>query len=304
MVTELLVLMNDPEIREIVVNNDTEVWVERTGGLTRVDDINGGEAAALLERLLAPLGRRIDLASPFVDARLKDGSRLCAAIPPVSPHGLNLAIRRFNRDAYGLSSYTDARTADLIASAVDRRMNIVVSGATSTGKTTLLGAIGALVPANERIIVLEDTNELRIRHPHTVYLETRPASAEGVGGIALCDLVRHSLRLRPDRIIVGEVRGPEAFDMLQAMNTGHAGSLSTCHANSAVDALHRIESMVLRSTANWPLHAVRSYIASAINVVIHLERGTDGSRRVTEVARIDGTLASDGSYVAQSLLAD
>ena len=304
MVTELVTLMNDPDIREIVVNNDTEVWVERTSGLTRVDDINRGEASALLERLLAPLGRRIDLASPFVDARLKDGSRLCAAIPPVSPHGLNLAIRRFNGEAFGLSSYTDARTADLIASAVERRMNIVVSGGTSTGKTTLLGAIGALVASNERIIVLEDTNELRIRHPHTVYLETRPASAEGVGGIELCDLVRHSLRLRPDRIIVGEVRGPEAFDMLQAMNTGHAGSLSTCHANSAVDALHRIESMILRSTANWPLHAVRSYIASAIDVVIHLERKPDGSRRISEVARIDDTLASDGTYVANSLLTD
>jgi pilus assembly protein CpaF len=304
MTTELTALLDDPDIREIVVNNDTEVWVERTGGLARLDDINGGEAAALLERLLAPLGRRVDLSSPVVDARLKDGSRLCAAIPPVSPHGLNLAIRRFSRESFSLSSYADARTADLIASAVERRMNIVVSGGTSTGKTTLLGTIASLVAHTERIIVLEDTNELQIRHPHTVYLESRPANAEGIGGITLSDLVRCSLRLRPDRLVVGEVRGAEAFDMLQAMNTGHSGSFSTCHANSGRDALHRIESMVLRAVSNWPLYAVRSYVASAVDMVIHLDRDADGVRRITEVAHVDSTLASDGTYVLASLLAD
>ena len=304
MATELVALLDDPDIREIVVNNDTEVWVERTGGLSRLDDLNRGEAVALLERLLAPLGRRVDLSSPVVDARLKDGSRLCAAIPPVSPHGLNLAIRRFSREAFTLSSYADARTADLIASAVERRMNIVVSGGTSTGKTTLMGTIASHVPHTERIIVMEDTNELHIRHPHAVYLESRPPSAEGIGGIDLGDLVRCSLRLRPDRLVVGEVRGPEAFDMLQAMNTGHSGSLSTCHANSARDALHRIESMVLRAVNNWPLHAVRSYVASAIDMVVHLDRDTAGIRRIIDVARVDTTLATDGSYVLASLLAD
>lgn len=304
MATELLALMHDPEIREIVVNNDIEVWVEKTGGLTRVDDIARGEAAALLERILAPLGRRIDLASPVVDARLKDGSRLCAAIPPVSPHGLNLAIRRFTHDAFSLTSYTDARTADLISSAVERRLNIIVSGGTSTGKTTLLGTIASHVAPTERIIVLEDTNELHIRHPHTVHLESRPPNAEGVGEITLCDLVRCSLRLRPDRLVVGEVRGPEAFDMLQAMNTGHPGSLSTCHANSAVDALHRIESMILRSVSNWPLHSVRSYVASAIDIVIHLERSASGDRNIADVIRVDRTLATDGSYVTSSLIGD
>jgi pilus assembly protein CpaF len=304
MATELLALLHDPDIREIVVNNDTEVWVERTSGLSRLDDIGAGEAAALVERLLAPLGRRVDLSSPVVDARLRDGSRLCAAIPPVSPHGLNLAIRRFAHGDHTLASFTDARTADLIESALHRRLNIVVAGGTSTGKTTLLGAMAELLPSSERIIVLEDTNELRIRHPHTVYLETRPASVEGVAAIELCDLVRHSLRLRPDRLVIGEVRGGEAFDMLQAMNTGHSGSLATCHANSAVDTLHRIESMVLRAIANWPLTAVRSYVASAIDIVVYVERTPEGTRRIADVVRVDETLGSDGGYITSPLLDD
>jgi pilus assembly protein CpaF len=304
MATELLALLHDPDIREIVVNNDTEVWVERTSGLSRLDDIGAGEAAALVERLLAPLGRRVDLSSPVVDARLRDGSRLCAAIPPVSPHGLNLAIRRFAHGAHTLASFTDARTADLVESALHRRLNIVVAGGTSTGKTTLLGAMAELLPSSERIIVLEDTNELRIRHPHTVYLETRPASVEGVAAIELCDLVRHALRLRPDRLVVGEVRGGEAFDMLQAMNTGHSGSLATCHANSAVDTLHRIESMVLRAIANWPLTAVRSYVASAIDIVVYVERTPEGTRRIADIVRVDETLGSDGGYITSPLLDD
>ena len=304
MATELLALLHDPDIREIVVNNDTEVWVERTSGLSRLDDIGAGEAAALVERLLAPLGRRVDLSSPVVDARLRDGSRLCAAIPPVSPHGLNLAIRRFAHGAHTLTSFTDARTADLVESALHRRLNIVVAGGTSTGKTTLLGAMAELLPSSERIIVLEDTNELRIRHPHTVYLETRPASVEGVAAIELCDLVRHALRLRPDRLVVGEVRGGEAFDMLQAMNTGHSGSLATCHANSAVDTLHRIESMVLRAIANWPLTAVRSYVASAIDIVVYVERTPEGTRRIADIVRVDETLGSDGGYITSPLLDD
>ena len=226
-------LFADPSVKEIVVNNDTEVWVERTSGLQRACDLPPGEAAALLERLLAPMGRRIDLASPVVDARLADGSRLCAAIPPVSPHGLAMAIRRFGHVPLTLGAFGSARTADLLESAVLRRRNIVVSGATSSGKTTLLGALASRIPANERILVLEDTNELMLRHPHAVYLEARPATAEGMNEVTLSDLVRHALRLRPDRLLVGEVRGPEAFDMLQAMNTGHTGSLSSCHANSA-----------------------------------------------------------------------
>lgn len=304
MATELAALLHDPDVREIVVNNDTEVWVERSGALARLDDIGSGEAAALVERLLAPLGRRIDMSSPVVDARLRDGSRLCAAIPPVSPHGLSLAIRRFARGGHSLCSFTDARTADLVASALEHRLNIVVSGGTSTGKTTLLGAMAELIPSSDRIIVLEDTNELRLRHPHAVYLETRPASIEGVAAIELSDLVRHALRLRPDRLIVGEVRGAESFDMLQAMNTGHAGSLATCHANSAVDALHRLESMVLRAVANWPLSAVRSYIASAIDIVVHVERDHDGSRHIADVVQVDDTLGSDGGYVTCSLLDD
>lgn len=304
MATELVSLLHDPDVREIVVNNDTEVWVERATGLSRLDDVANGEAAALVERLLAPLGRRIDISSPVVDARLRDGSRLCAAIPPVSPHGLSLAIRRFAHGKHSMCSFTDARTADLVASALDQRLNIVVSGGTSTGKTTLLGAMAELIPSSQRLIVLEDTNELRLRHPHVVYLETRPASAEGVPAIELSHLVRHALRLRPDRLVVGEVRGPEAFDMLQAMNTGHSGSLATCHANSAVDTLHRLESMVLRAISNWPMAAVRSYVASAIDIVVHVERTIDGVRRIADIVRVDDTLGSDGRYVTCSLLDD
>lgn len=295
MATELLALLHDPDIREIVVNNDTEVWVERTSGLSRLDDIGAGEAAALVERLLAPLGRRVDLSSPVVDARLRDGSRLCAAIPPVSPHGLNLAIRRFAHGAHTLASFTDARTADLVESALHRRLNIVVAGGTSTGKTTLLGAMAELLPSSERIIVLEDTNELRIRHPHTVYLETRPASVEGVAAIELCDLVRHALRLRPDRLVVGEVRGGEAFDMLQAMNTGHEGSLSTLHANAPRDALRRLETMVLLGGVELPLRAIREQIASAIDVIVQLTRDAAGRRfvsSITEVVGMEGDVVS------------
>jgi pilus assembly protein CpaF len=293
-------LFSDPNVKEIVVNNDTEVWVERTSGLQRACDLSPGEAAALLERLLAPMGRRIDLASPVVDARLADGSRLCAAIPPVSPHGLAMAIRRFGHAPLTLGAFGSARTADLLESAVLRRRNIIVSGATSSGKTTLLGALASHVPPTERILVLEDTNELVLRHPHAVYLEARPATAEGMNEVTLSDLVRHALRLRPDRLVVGEVRGPEAFDMLQAMNTGHTGSLSSCHANSARDALHRIESMVLQSIGNWPHHAVRAYVASAIDMVVHLERDADGSRRITDVVEVSDILGSSGDFVVES----
>ena len=289
-------LVNDPCVKEIIVNNSTEVWAERTTGLERVGSLQPGEAVALLERLLAPIGRRIDLSSPIVDARLGDGSRLCAAIPPVSPYGLCLTIRRFASTALDISAFANGRVADLLHSVVHQRRNIVVAVATSTGKTTLLSALASEVPPNERLVVLEDTNELAVNHPHVVYLESRPSSAEGIPEISLCHLVRHALRLRPDRLIVGEVRGPEAFDMLQAMNTGHAGSMSTCHANSASDALHRIESMVLQATPNWPLAAVRSYIASAIDIVVFVERCAQGSRRVAQVVEIGDVLTTHGTY--------
>jgi pilus assembly protein CpaF len=294
-------LFADPSVKEIVVNNDTEVWVERTSGLQRAGDLLPGQASAMLERLLAPMGRRIDLASPVVDARLADGSRLCAAIPPVSPRGLAMAIRRFGHAHHSLGAFATARVSDLLESAVLRRRNIVVAGATSTGKTTLLGALAACVPVRERLLVLEDTNELALRHPHVVYLEARPATAEGVNEVTLSHLVRHALRLRPDRLVVGEVRGPEAFDMLQAMNTGHSGSLSTCHANSARDALHRIETIVLQNIGNWPLHAVRAYIASAIDMVVFVERHDDGSRRVADVLEVSEALSAAGDFVTTSI---
>ena len=294
-------LVDDPEVKEIIVNNNTEVWAERTGGLERAGSLLPGEASALLERLLAPLGRRIDLASPVVDARLPDGSRLCAAIPPVSPHGLCLTIRRFSRREITLSAFSSGRVSELLTSAIHQRQNIIVAGATSTGKTTLLGALAAHVNQSERIVVLEDTNELVLQHPLAIYLESRPSSAEGLNDISLSHLVRHALRLRPDRLVVGEVRGTEAFDMLQAMNTGHTGSMSTCHANSALDALHRIEAMVLQATPNWPLGAVRSYVASAIDLVVHLERSATGRRRVAEVIEVADVVSTHGAYVTSVL---
>jgi pilus assembly protein CpaF len=297
-------LVDDPEVKEIIVNNNTEVWAERTSGLERAGSLLPGEASALLERLLAPLGRRIDLASPVVDARLPDGSRLCAAIPPVSPHGLCLTIRRFSRQEITLSAFCSSRVSELLASAIHRRQNIIVAGATSTGKTTLLGALAAHVNQCERIVVLEDTNELVLQHPHAIYLESRPSSAEGLNDISLSHLVRHALRLRPDRLVVGEVRGAEAFDMLQAMNTGHTGSMSTCHANSALDALHRIETMVLQATPNWPLGAVRSYVASAIDLVVHLERSSSGRRYVVEVVEVADVVSTHGAYVTSRLASE
>jgi len=295
-------LIDDPRVTEIMVNNNTEVWAERTNGLERAGTLMAGEASALLERLLAPLGRRIDLSSPVVDARLPDGSRLCAAIPPVSPHGLCLTIRRFSTHKIGVSGFANGRIAELLSSAVYQRRNIIIAGATSTGKTTLLGALASHVEHTERIVVLEDTNELVLQHPHAIYLEARPSSAEGVSEINVSQLVRHALRLRPDRLVVGEVRGVEAFDMLQAMNTGHTGSMSTCHANSAIDALHRIEAMVLQATPNWPLTAVRAYVASAIDMVIFVERFATGQRIVTQVVDVANTLSTHGLYVT-SLLA-
>ena len=258
-----------------------------------------------LEQILAPIGRRLDRASPTVDARLPDGSRVCAAIPPVAVDGVTVAIRRFAVRAIPSTAFAPPDVVDLLARLVHGRCNIVVSGATSSGKTTLLNALAGLVGEGERIVTLEDLAELRLAHDHVVRLETRPASPDGVGEVTLAELLRTALRLRPDRLVVGEVRGSEAVDLLQAMNTGHDGSLATVHANSADDAVDRLASLVVRCVPGWPIDDVRAHVGRAIDVIVHVGRDAEGRRRVAHIAELSGTgaprLLSDGATVAGEL---
>jgi pilus assembly protein CpaF len=272
-----------------MVNGPNRVWVERGGRLERVAlDLGTGTIEHLIEKVVAPLGLRVDRSSPLVDARLPDGSRVNAVVPPLAIDGPCLTIRRFGAKPVPLEAFAPAPVAGLLAWAVGARLNIVVSGGTGAGKTTLLNALAAGIPAGERVITVEDAAELRLPREHVVRLEARPANSEGAGAIRVRDLVRNALRMRPDRIVVGEVRGPEALDMLQAMNTGHEGSLSTCHANSPADALRRLETMVLMGDVDLPLDAVGAQVGSAIDLVVQLARGADGSRRVVEVAEVVG----------------
>jgi pilus assembly protein CpaF len=297
--------LDDPLVNEVMVNGaaadrDGKVWVERGGELLCVGRISAEAARGALDRLLAPLGRRVDRLAPVVDARLADGSRVCAVIPPIAVDGLTLTIRRFGPMTRQLSDFCSPPVEQLLRRAVRRGCNIVVSGATSTGKTTLLNALAATVAANERLVVLEDTAELRIEHPHVVRLEARPATAEGAGGVDLAALLRTALRLRPDRLVVGEVRGAEAVVLLHALNTGHHGSLSTVHANDPADALARLAALVLQESPGWPMAAINSHLRRAIDVVVHLERTSEGRRRVARVAEVE---ASDGLGVTP-LVAD
>jgi pilus assembly protein CpaF len=278
-------LLADPTVTELMVNGDGRVWVEREGALVATGDrLSAGEVTYLAERIVAPLGLRIDRASPLVDARLPDGSRVNAVLPPLSIDGPCLTVRRFAREPLPLDRFCGPDVATLLRDAVQARRNIVVSGATSSGKTTLLAALVASVPPAERVITVEDAAELRLPIDHVVRLEARPANAEGAGRVSVRDLVRNALRMRPDRIVVGEVRGREAFDMVQAMNTGHDGSLSTCHANGPVDALRRLESLVLMAGLGLPASAVREQLLAAVDVVVHVTRGSGGRRTVAEVA--------------------
>jgi pilus assembly protein CpaF len=289
-------LLGDDEITDVLVNQGNEVWIERRGRLARVATLRPGVAELLIERILAPLGLRADRTSPIVDARLPDGSRVHAVIPPLAVDGPSLAIRRFAAHRIPLSDMVlAAPVADLLRQLVRHRCNIVVSGATSAGKTTLLNALAGQIPASERVITIEDAAELRLDAEHVVRLEARPASSDGLGAASVRDLVRAALRMRPDRLVIGEVRGAEAFDMVQAMNTGHDGSLTTCHANSAPDALRRIESMILLGAPGWPLTAVREQIHASLDVVVHVVRGEAGRRRVAEVVEV--TPAHDGERV-------
>ena len=288
-------LLKDPEVTEVMVNGPGDVYVERKGRIERVvGRLFEGEEAVLhvIERIVAPLGLRVDATSPWVDARLPDGSRVHAIVPPLSLCGPVLNVRKFSSIPIGpadlLANGTlGYRMLEFLAACVRGRMNIVISGGTSSGKTTLLGVLSSFVPQEERLITIEDAAELRLAQPHVIGLEARPASVEGRGEVTVRDLVRNSLRMRPDRIVVGEVRGGEALDMLQAMNTGHDGSLSTAHANSARHALWRLETMALMSDVDLPVAHVRAQVASAIDVVVHTARLRDGRRVVFQIAAVD-----------------
>ncbi|MGQ0433239.1 MAG: CpaF family protein [Microthrixaceae bacterium] len=280
-------VLADPAVTEVMVNGRGPVWVERHGQLHALDvHLTRGEVDLLVERILGPLGLRADRSSPVADARLPDGSRVNVVVPPLAVDGPCITIRRFATRRIPLAQLCAPGLASLLAWAVAARCSIVVSGGTGAGKTTLLNALAATIPANERIVTIEDTAELRLAHDHVVRLEARPATADGVGAIDIRQLVRNALRMRPDRIVVGEVRGAEALDMLWAMNTGHDGSLSTCHANSPLDALRRLEVMVLSAGLDLPLGSVRDQLAAAIDLVVQVAREPGGARRVVAVGEV------------------
>jgi pilus assembly protein CpaF len=278
--------LSDPTVSEVLVNAGSTVFVERHGQLERVDiDIDADEVARIIERLLAPLGRRLDRSNPMVDARLPDGSRVHAVIPPLAVDGPCLSIRRFSASAIALEAFGPPDIVELLRTAVQQRRNIVVSGGTSTGKTTLLNALASSIDPAERIVTVEDAAELRLAHPHVVRLESRPADADGARPVPIRELVRAALRMRPDRIVVGECRGAEALDMVQAMNTGHEGSMTTCHANSPADALRRLETMVLWSDADLPLVAVAEHLRASIDLIVQVGR-RNGVRHIIDVAEV------------------
>lgn len=288
-------LLDDIDISEIMINGFDQIYVERRGQLLKTGAVFRDEAhlRAILEKMLQFSGRRVDESSPMVDARLPDGSRLNAVLRPLAVSGDSVTIRKFSRDPFRSQQLVEmgtlsANMATFLEAAVRGKLNVVVSGGTGSGKTTTLNALSAFIPFGERIITIEDAAELQLQQDHKVTLETRPANIEGRGGIPMRELVKNALRMRPDRIIVGEVRGGEALDMLQAMNTGHEGSLTTVHANSPRDCLSRIETMVLMAGVDLPLTAIRSQIASAIDLIVQQARLLDGSRRIVRVAEVVG----------------
>jgi pilus assembly protein CpaF len=294
-------LLADPAVEEVMVNGHERVYVERGGRIERTEVSFPTEQALrdAIERILTPLGRRVDELSPMVDARLEDGSRVHVVIPPLAVDGPSMSIRRFSAVRPGPRELVDLGTIteelhDELAAAVGARRSILVSGGTGSGKTTLLNALSAFIEGNERVITIEDAAELRLRQPHVVRLESRPANVEGRGKIAIRDLLRGALRMRPDRIVIGEVRGGEALDLLMALNTGHEGALSTVHANSPEDALRRIETLALMAGVGLPHEAIREQLGRGLDLVIHLARLSDGSRRVVEVAEVVRTAGSVG----------
>jgi pilus assembly protein CpaF len=289
-------LLKDPEVSEVMVNGADDVYVERKGRVERVEGLlfEGEEQVLhLIERIVSPLGLRVDESCPYVDARLPDGSRLNAVIPPLSLCGPVVTIRKFALRAMGPDDLVRAGSVDppvlgFLAACVRARMGLLVSGGTGSGKTTLLGVLSTFIPPHERLITIEDAAELRLPQPHVVSLEARPPNVEGAGEVTVRALVRNALRMRPDRIIVGEVRGGEALDMLQAMNTGHEGSMSTAHANSPQDVVPRLETMALMSDVDLPLLAIREQIGAALDLVVHTARRADGGRVVTRVSAVEG----------------
>jgi pilus assembly protein CpaF len=295
-------LLKDPTISDILVNRFDRVYVERAGKLeiTGLSFKDNQHLMQIIDRIVSRIGRRVDESSPMVDARLQDGSRVNAIIPPLALDGACLSIRRFGRDPVTARNMLDNKTLtepmlELLSAIVKGRLNVIISGGTGAGKTTVLNVLSGYIPNSERIVTIEDAAELQLKQEHVVRLETRPPNIEGKGSVRMRQLVINSLRMRPDRIVVGEVRGEEAFDMLQAMNTGHEGSLTTVHANSPRDALARIENMVSMANLNIPERAIRHQIANAVHAVVQVARLSDGSRKVLTISEVTGM---DGDMIA------
>jgi pilus assembly protein CpaF len=288
-------LLKDPTVSDIMVNGYDNVYVERFGKVveTNVRFKDQAHLRMIIDRIVSNVGRRIDDSSPIVDARLDDGSRVCAVIPPISLVGPALSIRRFGKKQLSTADLIKNETItpailDFLSACVEARLNVIISGGSGSGKTTILNMLSRFIPEDERVVTIEDTAELQLQQPHVVRLETRPMNIEGAGAITQRDLVINALRMRPDRIVVGECRGPEAFDMMQAMNTGHDGSMTTAHANSARDAFTRLETMVMMATQNVPDHVIRTMLASAVQLVVQTMRLTDGTRKITGVSEVTG----------------
>lgn len=286
-------LLKDPTISDIMVNGYDSVYVERAGRVveSNVRFKDNAHVRMIIDRIVSNIGRRIDDSSPIVDARLEDGSRVCAVIPPLSLIGPVISIRRFGKKLLSTEDLLKNETLttgmlDFLSGCVEARLNVVISGGSGSGKTTMLNTLSRFIPEEERVITIEDTAELQMQQSHIVRLETRPMNIEGAGAITQRDLVINALRMRPDRIIIGECRGGEAFDMMQAMNTGHDGSMTSCHANSPRDAFSRLETMVMMASANIPDRVIRQMLASAVNIVLHCARLNDGTRRITSIAEV------------------